>query len=123
VSSSQGPVGSTLPTRALVVGWVVVVPVLVALAVSSSGLSGPGLILTVLLVGVALFIARGLLVVTHLGSGPGWQAATLLIAAVVAVPALAGAGAPLVVLIAVMALGWLAGAVIIAMTALRRRRA
>lgn len=54
MSSSQGPVGATLPTGALVIGWVVVVPVVVAFAVWSTALSGPGLILTVLLVGVAL---------------------------------------------------------------------
>jgi hypothetical protein len=123
VSSSQGPVGATLPTGALVVGWVVVVPVVVAFAVWSSALTGPGLILTVLLVGIALWVARGLLTVTHLGSGPAWQAATLLIAAVVAVPALAGAAVPLLVLVVVMLVGWLAGAVVITTTALRRGRA
>ena len=123
MSTAQGPTGATLPTGALVIGWVVVVPAVVALAVWSTALSGPGLVLTVLLVGVALWIARGLLTVTHLGRGPGWQAATLLVAAVVAVPALAGAAVPLVVLAAVMAVGWLAGAVVITMTALRRGRA
>jgi hypothetical protein len=68
----------------------VLVAVVASLAVWSSALSGPGLVLTVVLVGVVFGVGRALLTVTHLGRGPVWQVGTLLVAAAVAAPVLVG---------------------------------
>jgi hypothetical protein len=87
------PDTGTRAVRAAVISWVVVVPALAAFAGFASLLTGAGVALMILLVGLTFWVARAVLTVfARLGPGQRRQILMFLVAASVALPAIAGVG-------------------------------